>query len=232
MKYIEPTWNAPKHIKAYTTLRDAWTQLEVGDQDKKRPTQYLKNLLKLPENPIWIDQKHTAIAVEATLANQETIADASFTQDLNRVCIVLTADCLPVLICDKQGTKVAAVHAGWRGLASGVIENTVTALQTPASDLMVWLGPAIGPQKFEVGADVFEAFTRDNQEASVAFTAHTQGKWLADLYKLAKIRLQTLGISQIHGGEFCTYTQDNMFFSYRRDKGVTGRMASLIWIAH
>lgn len=230
MKYIKPTWKAPKHIKAYTTLRNAWTQLEVGDQDKKRPTQYLKNLLQLPDNPIWINQKHTAIAIEAAPDNQDMIADASFTQRPNCVCVVLTADCLPILICDKQGTKVAAIHAGWRGLAGGIIENTVRALQTPASDLMVWLGPAIGPKKFEVGPDVFEAFTHDHQEASSAFATHTSGKWLADLYKLARMRLQALGVSQIDGGEFCTYTQDDMFFSYRRDQGVTGRMASLIWI--
>lgn len=232
MNFITPDWDAPTHIKAYTTLKAAWTPLETGDQDRKRPTQHLKTLLRLPSDPIWINQKHTAVAIPATPDRQECVADASFTDQMNRVCVVLTADCLPLLICNKAGTKVAAIHAGWRGLASGIIENTISAFGESGKNVMVWLGPAIGPQKFEVGRDVFDAFTQKMPTSANAFIPYSENKWLADLYALAKMRLAAQGISAIYGGEFCTYTQDDLFFSYRRDKGVTGRMASLIWMDH
>jgi polyphenol oxidase len=228
MKYIKPDWPAPSPIKAYTTVRTGWG---ANNPDYMKESRDLESLLSLPEQPIWIKQKHTAIAIEAALKNKEQIADATYTSQCNRICIVLTADCLPILICNQQGTHVAAIHAGWRGLASGIIEATVQALQQPAQELLVWLGPAIGPQKFEVGRDVYDAFTHQSTESATAFTAYTEGKWLADLYALARIRLKWQGISQIYGGHFCTYTQEDLFFSYRRDKGITGRMASLIWVS-
>lgn len=224
MKFIQPNWPAPASVFAYTTIKEA--QLNY----QPRPDQALSSLLNLPSYPIWIDQKHTNVVVEATLENKNKIADASFTAKPQTVCIVLTADCLPLLICNKQGTQVAAIHAGWRGLAQGVIEQTIHAMNQPPQDLLVWLGPAIGPNKFEVGEDVFHAFVSHHAESKLAFNPHTPGKWLANLYLLAKMKLNSLGIMQIYGGDFCTYTQDNLFYSYRRDQGKTGRMASLIWL--
>lgn len=221
MNYIKPNWPAPAHVKAYTTLRNVWDD---------HPNDKIKSLLSLPSDPLWITQKHTNIVVEATVENQHKIADASFSVHPNHVCVVLTADCLPVLICNKQGTHVAAIHAGWRGLASGVIEATIDALQQPADDLLVWLGPAIGPTKFEVGKDVYDAFVTQDVSSAIAFTPLNEQKWLANLYTLAKMRLAKKGVSAIFSDDYCTHTQDDLFFSYRRDKGQTGRMASLIWI--
>lgn len=242
MTFIIPDWPAPKNIKAYTTLRSGWggrrphhDTLRGFHTSDEEESQQLKNLLTLPDEPIWLTQTHSNIAIEALPENREKNADASFTHRVNHVCVVLTADCLPLLICDKNGTVAAAIHAGWRGLANGVIESTVSALSIDATnfdanDLMVWLGPAIGPQKFEVGKDVYDAFTQRHVESASAFTPHLDDKWMADIYTLAKIRLNMLGITQIYGGNYCTYTQEDMFFSYRRDKGRTGRLASLIWI--
>ncbi len=222
MKFIQPNWPAPKQIKAYTTVRDGW-----GGPKESHP---LQQLLHLPEEPIWLTQTHSIHVIEATPENREKTADASFTNNKHRVCVVLTADCLPILICNKQATHVAAIHAGWRGLSQGIIEATFDVLKLAADDLLVWLGPAIGPQKFEVGHDVFDAFTRQHPESASAFIAYKEGKWLANLYALASLRLRGLGISQIYGGHYCTYTQNDLFFSYRRDQKNTGRMASLIWI--
>jgi YfiH family protein len=229
MKYLQPTWPAPKQIKAYTTLRTSWGNPESQPWDNQSK-QKLETLFHLPSEPIWLTQTHSTIAIEANPGNAGKNADASYTQHRSQVCAVLTADCLPLLICNPTGTFVAAIHAGWRGLAGGVIENTLQNAPTPFEDLLVWLGPAIGPQKFEVGQDVYDAFTLTNPESARAFISHTEGKWLADLYELARMRLRTLGVSAIYGGNFCTYTQQDLFYSYRYDKGKTGRMASLIWI--
>lgn len=241
MKFITPNWPAPKNIKAYTTTRHGWGgrkpnhdinrgNITHTDPNSMQENQQLTTLLQLPEEPIWLTQTHSTIALEAAPDNQEKTADASYTQKTNRICVVQTADCLPLLICNKQGTAVAAIHAGWRGLAGGIIENTLDAMQQPTQDLLVWLGPAIGPQKFEVGTDVFTEFTNRYPDAHSAFTPHTEGKWLANLYELAKLNLQKAGVTQIYGGDYCTYTQDDLFFSYRRENGKTGRMASLIWM--
>ena len=157
-------------------------------------------------------------------------ADAAFSRQSGSVCAVLTADCLPVLFCDRAGSVVAAAHAGWRGLADGVLEATVAAMQVPPGDILAWMGAAIGPQAFEVGDEVRQAFVAQHPEAAVAFRSHAPGKWLADIYQLARIRLESAGVQAIYGGGRCTFTETNSFFSYRRD-GVTGRMASLIWLA-
>lgn len=230
--YLQPEWPAPPHIKAYTTLREGWggRKLQQNPTDPSAESRRLQALLHLPEEPIWLTQTHSSIVIPAETANKEQIADASFTTALNRVCTVLTADCLPLLICNKAGTHIAAIHAGWRGLAGGIIENTLNALNQPSDDLLVWLGPAIGPSKFEVGEDVYSAFTNKHSESALAFIPHASGKWLANLYELAKIRLKFMGISKIYGGHFCTYSQEELFYSYRRDHGNTGRMASMIWI--
>jgi polyphenol oxidase len=242
MKYIQPNWPAPSHIKAYITLRTGWGgrqphhELNHGNDTQSHPKYAqesldLINLLHLPDEPIWITQTHSTTVIEAIPENKEKVADASYTSKPNCVCVVQTADCLPILICNQQGTHVAAIHAGWRGLANGIIESTLQALQQPSHQLLVWLGPAIGPEKFEVGQEVYAAFTAKYPQSAAAFKAHAEGKWLADLYVLAKMRLDSQGVAAIFGGNFCTYTQDHFFFSYRREHKKTGRMASLIWIS-
>jgi len=231
MKYIKVDWPAPTNIKAYTTLRTGWHGRAQQEMRQPDETEQLKTLLDLPADPIWIKQTHSAIAIEALPENKYKEADATFSNQPNHICTIVTADCLPILICNKQGTQVAAIHAGWRGLAANIIENTINAINQPPNDLLVWLGPAIGPEKFEVGKDVYDAFVSKHADSSKAFIPHAEGKWLANLYALAKIRLATQGITQIYGSNYCTYTQKDWFFSYRRDQGITGRMASLIWIA-
>lgn len=229
MSYIQPHWPAASHIKAYTTTRQSWTRFPTDTRDEAYRT--LQSALQLPSSPIWLDQKHSTTVIEALPHHTGRLADASFTHQTNHICLVETADCLPLLICNQLGTSVAAIHAGWRGLANGIIENTLAALHQPAENLLVWLGPAIGPQKFEVGKDVYDAFMSHDAKAKEAFTPVLSEKWLANLYLLAKQRLQAAGIAQIYSHDFCTYTQSELFFSYRRDKGITGRMASFIWIA-
>jgi YfiH family protein len=229
MKFLQPSWPAPRQIRAYTTVRESWGKRELDPWDNASQ-HTLETLFQIPAQPVWLTQTHSTIAIEASKDNMRQNADASYTAHQLQVCAVLTADCLPLLICNKQGDFVAAIHAGWRGLAGGVIESTLQHAPSPAHDLLVWLGPAIGPQKFEVGRDVFDAFTIANPASARAFVPHTEGKWLANLYELARIRLEALGVKAIYGGDFCTYTQQELFYSYRRDQGKTGRMASLIWI--
>lgn len=228
MKPIQPDWPAPASVKAYTTVRGLW-----GDQSSRLPEarERLKQILALPSAPIFLNQTHSNIALEALPEHSDHVGDGSYTHRPNHVCVTLTADCLPVLICNQQGTAVAAAHAGWRGLASGVVENTINALNEPLDDLLVWLGPAIGPQKFEVGDDVVSAFTQHDPEALQGFRAQPNQKWLADIYALARHRLTRLGIpaSQIYGGGRCTHTESDTFYSFRREKDQAGRMASLIW---
>lgn len=227
MKYIQPTWPAPAKIKAYSTLQNGWYE-----RDPKSPEarQRLKSLLHLPNEPIWINQTHSTIVLEATLENKDCIADATFTTKPHHICAILTADCLPILLCNQQGTYVAAIHAGWRGLANGIIEKTLNTATCPEDTLMAWLGPAISQQKFEVGKDVYDAFTLLHPEAANAFIPQSGNKWLANLYELAKLRLKLNGVSQIYGGDFCTFTQEDLFLSYRRSQADTARMAHLIWI--
>jgi len=215
----------------------------VGDGpdavEKNRET--LTNSLGLPSSPRWLEQVHGNTVVEITdhtgIARADHAlhthapcrGDAAIAKKQGIVCAVLTADCLPVLFCDRAGTCVAAAHAGWRGLAGGVLEATVAALDAAPENLLAWLGPAIGPEAFQVGAEVREAFVRTRPEAALAFVPSPPGHWRADLYLLVRQRLGRLGIREVFGGDFCTWRDTKQFFSYRRD-GVTGRMASLIWI--
>jgi YfiH family protein len=157
-------------------------------------------------------------------------ADAAFARQRGKVCAVMTADCLPVLFCDRAATTVAAAHAGWRGLHAGVLEKTVAAMPCAPDQLLAWLGPAIGPAAFEVGDEVRQAFVQDDALAAAAFVPHQPGKWFCDLYQLARMRLRRAGVASIYGGDLCTFSDPQRFFSYRRD-AVTGRMASLIWLA-
>lgn len=241
IEVIKPNWPAPVMIKAYTTTRiggvsqnnftsfnlAAHVEDDITAVNKNRVL--LRKQLGLPNEPLWLTQVHGIEAVQAELYQNTVIADASYTQKSNTVCTVLTADCLPVLICDRTGTCVAAIHAGWKGLAAGVIEATLEKLPVNTKDLLAWLGPAIGSTAFEVGEDVINLFIKHEQQAEQAFKSFKNNKWLANIYLLAKQRLMQLGVDSIYGGEFCTYTQAEKFFSYRRDKQ-TGRMASLIWI--
>lgn len=195
------------------------------DEDRRR----LREALQLPSEPAWLKQVHgTAVVRAADAARPE--ADASFTTRPGVVCAAMAADCLPVLFCDDAGTAVAAAHAGWRGLSAGVLEATVRALALPPGSLMAWLGAAIGPASFEVGAEVRAAFLASDPGAGECFTARpTPGKFLADLYALARRRLFKAGVRRVFGGGFDTFAQPDRFFSYRRD-GHCGRMAALVWL--
>ena len=189
----------------------------------------LRSDLQLPSEPIWLEQVHSNKVVDAA-SNAVRQADASFTSTKGVVCAVLTADCLPVFFCNLAGTEVAIAHAGWRGLHAGIISKTIQAMNSSADDILVNLGPAIGPQSFEVGSEVLQAFVDNNPENASAFVATTQDHYLCDLYRLACIELQSSGVSRISGGEYSTYRDHQQFYSFRRQAN-TGRMASLIWLS-
>lgn len=227
MNVIQPDWPAPANIRALTTTKNVW-----GVNDSKIPAEREKlfSALNLPSQPVWLKQIHSAVAVPAEPQYLNHEADASYTATAKTVCLVLTADCLPLLICNRQGTHVAAIHAGWRGLASGVVENTIEALKQSPEDILVWLGPAITQKNYEVGADVYDAFVSRHPDASTGFTPTIPGKWMASLYQLARFRLAKMGINHVYGGKYCTFDQGDLFFSWRRDKVKHGGMASLIWM--
>jgi YfiH family protein len=189
----------------------------------------------LPSSPVWLNQIHGADVVDAalpaTIGQAPLAADASFTTQRQVTCTVLVADCLPVLFCTADGSKVAAAHAGWRGLHRGVLEHTVAAMNANVGSICAWLGPAIGPLAFEVGGDVFSAFTEASPKDAHAFKPIEDApqKYFADIYELARLRLQRAGVTEIFGGQYCTVSEPERFFSYRRD-GKTGRMGAFIWI--
>lgn len=236
--WLEPDWPAPENVKAATTLRSGGTStglfeslnpaLHVGDNAAGviQNRGIIRQMLSLPAEPVWLKQVHSNIAIDATQQRGFVTADAAYSHKEKVVCAVLTADCLPVLLCSDDGCSVAAVHAGWRGLLAGVITHTVQALQR--KDLLVWLGPAIGSQCFEVGDEVRALFVAKSAEYAAAFCQQDHEKWLADIYELARINLAFAGITRIYGGGFCTVSDPEHFYSYRRDKQ-TGRMATLIW---
>jgi YfiH family protein len=191
----------------------------------------LREKLKLPTEPVWLNQVHGVDVVDLDSASPSATpatADASFTRVANRVCVIMVADCLPVLFTSRDGQTIAAAHAGWRGLASGVIENTVRAISVRPSELLAWLGPAILSEHFEVGDEVREAFVRADKEAESLFSPNSHGRWQADLPGLARRRLTALGVSEVSGGQWCTFADRNRFYSHRRD-GKVGRLAALIW---
>lgn len=275
---IRPDWPAPANVRALQTTRSGgvsaapYHSLNLGTHVGDAPLVVARNRnalnTLLPSEPVWLEQVHGTRVANADAANCREIADACIATKCGAVCVVMTADCLPILLCDTLGTVVAAVHAGWRGLAAGVIEATVSAMQTTTHEnlsrknlarenaaqslqLMAWLGPAISQAAFEVGAEVREIFVAQNPDTAAAFTPprgavqpvlslskegegksaerSAPEKFHADLYALARLRLQALGITQIYGGDRCTYRESDTFFSYRRD-GVTGRMATFIWL--
>ncbi|WP_348944110.1 peptidoglycan editing factor PgeF [Chitinibacter sp. FCG-7] len=239
-----PNWPAPANVKALQTTRNGFAEnngfsqppfdrFNLGSHVSDNPAHVAANraLLTqvLPQAPAWLNQVHGIEVVDAASVSAPVDADASFTRTRGVVSVVMTADCLPLLFCDRAGTVVASAHAGWRGLCNGVIEASVAKMACPADEILVWLGPAIGPTAFEVGDEVRTAFMAIDTQAEHAFVAQDGDKWLADIYLLAHQRLHTLGITAIYGGDQCTVTQAEAYFSYRRD-GQTGRLASLIWL--
>lgn len=207
----------------------------VGDDPEavKANRAKLVEELQLPSEPVWLDQVHSNIVVRAdnTASDQASVitADASVSTKNGVVCAVLTADCLPVFLCNNDGTEVAVAHAGWRGLHAGIISNTAKAMYSPVEQIQASLGPAIGPQAFEVGEEVYRAFVDKNAINKSAFTVTKKNHYLCDIYQLARIELQSIGIDRVSGGDYCTYIDDRRFYSYRRQQ-TTGRMASLIWL--
>jgi len=244
---ILPHWNAPDNIKSIQTIRQGgfsdtpFDTFNLAEHVDDNIDNVIKNRKKLetilPSEPKWLNQIHSQQVVDAASSEIRTDADGSFTTQARIVSVVMTADCLPVLICNRQGNGVAALHAGWRGLLNGILEQGVDKLikasHCQAEDLLVWLGPAIGPAMFEVGGEVRQAFldkSANQPKCSSCFIPSiNQQKWLADIYQLARLRLSAIGIENVFGGTHCTYKESEQFYSYRRD-GKTGRMASLIWI--
>jgi YfiH family protein len=253
--YIEADWPVPSKVRAYTTTRIGGNSLvpyeqfnlayHVGDSEQRvsQNRHQLMQELELKQKPIWLEQVHSTEVVDADQIDADRIdskfinhnqppiiqADASFSAQANRVCVVMTADCLPVLLANKTGDWVAAVHAGWRGLADGIVQKTLTAYPGEPSELVAWLGPAISQTHFEVGGEVKLLFEQTNQAYSTAFKAsEDNNKYHCDLYAIARSILKAAGIIA-YGGNFCSFSQSSQFYSYRRD-GQTGRMASLIWI--
>lgn len=235
-----PDWPAPANVRAMQTTRQGGISvapydtmnlgLHVGDDPVRvnRNRQLLATVM--PSEPVWLEQVHGTAVANADAAACLVKADACIARQRGSVCVVMTADCLPVLLCDEDGTVVGAAHAGWRGLCDGVIEATVREMGVAPQRLMAWLGPAISQRHFEVGAEVRQAFCAHQPQAAEAFIrSGGEGKYRADLYLLAHQRLMALGVERIHGGNFCTYAQAEQFYSYRRD-GVTGRMGTFIWL--
>jgi hypothetical protein len=233
LDWIVPDWPAPPNVHALSTTRsgNACSAIDFAPQAPGIDVARSELRRFLPGDPVWLAQVHgRAIASADDAPESARRADGAVARAAGRVCAVLTADCLPVLFTDRDGLVVAAAHAGWRGLAAGVLEAAVSAMRVTPASVLVWLGPAIGPQAFEVGRDVYAASCEDDPSAQVCFVAQRPGKWRADLYALARHRLAHAGVSAIHGGGRCTLTERASFYSYRRGGAdAAGRMATLIW---
>lgn len=237
--WIVPDWPVPANVRALVTTRaggishGAYASLNLGARVGDDPAAVERNreILRstLPADPVWLHQVHGTDVVEAESAAPLARADGVVAHTRHAVCAVLTADCLPVLLSDAAGTSVGVAHAGWRGLAAGVIESTLAQMHVAAGEVLAYLGPAIGPQVYEVGQDVVDAFVARDADAAGAFAPAAPGKFMADLYALARRRLAAAGVRRVFGGGFCTYRDRDRFYSYRRDH-TTGRMASLVWL--
>jgi purine-nucleoside/S-methyl-5'-thioadenosine phosphorylase / adenosine deaminase len=241
---IEPEWPAPGKVRAAFTLRTGGVSqppfdacnvaAHVGDDPRAvvENRARLRARAGLPAEPLWLEQVHgtRVVALDGPVPPLSPgPADAAVTRTAGRICAIQVADCLPVLLAAADGSAVGAAHAGWRGLAGGVLEATVRAIGTPPGELLAWLGPAIGQTHFEVGEEVRAAFLATDAGAAAAFASNPKGRWQCDLYALARRRLAALGVASVHGGGWCTYADPGRFFSYRRD-GRCGRMAALVWI--
>jgi hypothetical protein len=237
-EWIVPDWPAPANVRAFITTRAGglsigpYASLNLGLRAGDEPGAVAANRARLretlPQEPVWLRQVHGSRVIDADASPLEPEADAAVARHPGTVCAVLVADCVPVFVTDRAGTAVAVAHAGWRGLAGGVLENTVRAMRCGPDELLAFLGPGIGPRAFEVGTDVREAFLGVAPEAQYAFVPHAPGKWLADLFTLARQHLARAGVTHVFGGSMCTHSDPARFFSYRRDRA-TGRMAALIW---
>jgi polyphenol oxidase len=246
--WITPEWPAPVTVRALSSYRHGgvsaapYGSLNLGDHVGDKPSNVAENRRRLaaaaglPAEPQWLAQVHGTNVADLDASQLAGApggglgaADACFSRQPRRVCAILTADCLPILLAADSGDLVAAAHAGWRGLAGGVIETLVTAVPAPPAKLMAWLGPAIGPQHFEVGAEVREMLLQNDAGAAAAFTPNARGRFMTDLGKLARRRLEALGVERIYGGGQCTFAGGDRYFSHRRD-GTTGRQATLIWL--
>ncbi|WP_227370289.1 peptidoglycan editing factor PgeF [Halomonas sp. M20] len=241
-----PDWPAPSTVGAFITTRETGPSqgayasfnpaLHVGDE--LATVAHCRSLLAAQVDDarplLWLEQVHGIDVLqdyEQEYVDKPPRGDAAVAFDTRYVCVILTADCLPVFFCDRQGSRVGLAHAGWRGLANGVLEASVAALGCAPEDVLVWLGPAISNAQFEVGKEVFDTFVAIQPEAASAFepSPYRLGHYMGDLYRLARLRLERLGVSHISGGHFCTACEPR-FYSHRRDDGVTGRMASMIWL--
>lgn len=242
IEMIKADWPLQGKVAALTTTRIGGASsapydhlnlaLHVGDayEDVKNNRSLLRKKLALVHEPKWLQQVHSKIVVNANdIEPDKVIADAVYTDQVGVICGVLTADCLPIAFADKQATCVGVAHAGWKGLLNGIIQETVMAMSAITKPDYAWLGPAIGPRAFEVGANVYQAFLEQDSAFIKAFAKIKQGKWYLDIYYAATLILKSLGIQQIYGGNHCTYSEDELFFSYRRAAN-TGRMATLIWL--
>lgn len=247
-------WPAPENIHAFTTLRNGigvssppFDQFNLGNRNTehgddpiavKKNRELLMHACSLPNPPHWLRQVHgtdvlrfdSSPILSGDYLQDEPVADAAVTSKKNIVLSILTADCLPALFCNRDGSEVAAAHAGWRGLANGVLENTVRMMNSEPENIMAWLGPAAGPAAYEIGNEVRDTFIQYDRCAEVAFVQSRENHWKVDLYQLARMRLQSMGITQVHGGEHCSISDSESFYSHRRDKQ-TGRMASIIWLS-
>ncbi len=219
---ILPDWPAPARVRALVTTR------ALGDMKSEPGRRALR--AHLPADPVWLRQVHGTAVLDAAQAAPGAHADASFATRANVVCVAMAADCLPVLFADEAGSVVGVAHAGWRGLCAGVIESTVAAMRVPAGRLLAWLGPAIGPAAYEIGAEVRDAFLQGDPRSASAFAPTRPGHWRMDLYAVARRRLADAGVGRVSGGGFCTASDAARFFSYRRDKA-SERMAATIWLA-
>ncbi len=240
LNLVQPDWPAPQTVFACCTTRTGGvseqvfsslnlaTHVDDNLQHVMTNRQRLYSALKLPAEPQWLNQTHSIRVIDLDKDSTRE-GDAAITATMGKVAVVLTADCLPVLFCNRQGSEVAASHAGWKGLLNGVLEQTVSTMKSAPHDLMAWMGPAIGANRFEVGMEVRDVFLQLDGQLESCFKASRPGHFLADLYAIARIRLKNQGITSIYGGEYCTFTQNELFFSYRREK-MTGRQASLIYI--
>jgi len=225
--FIQPSWPAPSIIKAYTTLRKSGIS---RPPENRLDRAQLISYFNLPNEPIWLRQTHSDIILPAIAENREKEADASYSDQPKQICVIQTADCLPILLCHKEGKQVAAIHAGWRGLAKNIIAKTLIMLKYPANDFLAWIGPGISQNHYEVGDEVRNVFIEMDASNKEAFIPSIHQHWLANLPAIAILQLKNAGLNDIYGGDICTYTNDTQFFSYRRDGARTGRIVSLIWI--
>ena len=241
IELVEAQWPGPAGIRACCTTRRGGVShapfdglnlsFGVGDDpvSVSENRALLAARLRLPAPPLWMQQVHGTRVLEAGAAEPNSTGDASIARSPELPCVVTVADCLPVLLCASDGTVVAAAHAGWRGLAAGVIENTVVEMKVPPSRVMAWIGPAIGASAYEVGSEVRDAFVDWNPDDATVFSPSPAGRWMADLAGLARARLRRIGVRAVYGGDSCTHFDSRRFYSFRRD-GRTGRFAALIWI--